>query len=454
MRLKRFSINKKGLLQILVVSLILTCFFIINFAIIPRKAIFIDEAVSYFISTKLSYATILSGIDTHPPTYYLLIKVLCGGSFFLMRLLSLLFMLSGMIVLYNTLKKHFSFEFALMSVMIMSFSTTLSHYAIEARMYALLFFLSSFLLYYILEKKFAKAYIMIIVMFLVHYYSFFLFIPLFGMMFLCGKEQYRERVKRILLYVVYFLFVLLLFSSCINHQIHNNPYKLIPPVDKSSISSMMSMIMFPFIIPSLVHGYGMYFCAMIVLLLVVYLIASCKTTYKHNSLYVFSIISFCTAVVMVVASIFVKFPYHHRYTIMFFPFIYFLIVSSIKQKKERVGAIAFIVLIVFLVMTSLQYHRNPPSELYDFSKRILCPQNILHETPFSMLPIMMYLPNCNHYIGLTEDFSYIMPETVYSTKDKINNQDVDYDIYIQNFNEPLLRELLVNSTNPKFIRIP
>ena len=132
--------------------------------------------------------------------------------------------------------------------------------------------------------------------------------------------------------------------------------------------------------------------------------------------------------------------------------IYLLLSLSIESKTVYIKNSIRIVFIIFLIITSVSYHQNPKNQFVEISKTIECPKNILHETPFSFLPLSIYLSDCNHYMAKDEDWTKLTHETLYTEPNKINNYDISYDIYFHYFKEFKVPAIL-DKTNMSDLRL-
>lgn len=450
MNSNRYS-KKTRLIHISILSVLIISFFSFNLFTITQKDIFVDESISYFLVNTLSYEEILMGVDVHPPIYYVLIKSLPHDNIFTLRIYSLIIMISAIILLASIMYHEFSFKHSLVITLFTTLSMTISHYAIEVRMYALLFLFSVFIFKYMLERNHKLALTFIILSVLTHYYAVFLFIPYVISLFIYDinyqKKSLSESLKRVRIIVLVFLFLMLVLSPYILHQFRDNPYKILPPKSVSTMISIPSMIIFPFLLASEVKSLPIIFYSFIVVIIIILLMIISKRIMLSN----YCIISFFTALLMLLLNFIFNIPYHHRYLFIFFPQIYFMIVDSLNHLKR--GTIITSVILILLLITTVQYHVDPPNDLLELSQSIKCPKNILHETPFSFLPMRLYLPNCNHYLYITKDFMGVTHKTVYTTPKYINNMDVEYDLYIHNFDELLAEPILIKSNDVELIRL-
>lgn len=108
-----------------------------------RTAVWYDEAYSaYLIRGDFSDIWRMTAIDVHPPIYYFCLKIwslLFGSTDFVLRLMSVFFAATGIILAYFWLKRYFSVKEAGIASVALSVSPLLMRYSQEMRMYGLVF---------------------------------------------------------------------------------------------------------------------------------------------------------------------------------------------------------------------------------------------------------------------------------------------------------------------------
>ena len=427
------SLSSKG--KYIFATVILFIFIISNLMIIMKKEIFIDEVISLKLVQTLPMKELVKGVDVHFG-YYILMKLLPHNSVYMLRLYSLVMMAVAIALLFTFNDRLFGAKVAMLTMIASAFSATISYYAIEARMYALLFLLSVILMYNFLKKNYNIAILILSFMITIHYYAIFMAVPVFvSLLFL--KKTFVSRFA-----VVCVLAVLVILSPIIYHQLTDNPYKITPPSQKVTLISLPSLIIFPFLDPSDLHSYALIAFALMIVGILVYLMLTFD--YKDNGVRIFFFYSAMTLFIIFSSSL-LGAPYQHRYTMIFFPMFYTMLAISFMRLNLRLKVALGYLLSVFIIIGFLSYHVNVPSQLKDISAQIKCPKNILHETPFSMLPMMLYLPDCNHYIAYYSDWEGLTYKTVFSTPDKVNNSNIDYDVYISYYGKLVGTHILDNT---------
>ena len=430
------SKNNGTLKYVIIANVIILLFFFINYSTIYEKDYFVDEAITFNIVNTLSFKTILSGIDVHPPLFYTLYKIIPHISIELLRFYSLILMCVSLSLLFFFTYKLFDKKTAFIVLVICSLSQTISYHGTYARMYSIIFFLSILLFYFTLTYRYKTSITLLIIMLLTHYYCIFLMIPLSVFFFIKKKKKYIKYM-----FICVFLTLLILIPY-VHHQLTDNPYKLPPPYGRVSLISVPSMLIFPFIIPSFVTTTTMLIYVFVVIITILFLL----TTFKHKKkdYHYFFLMSFITMILIFGLSFFS--PYHHRYTMMLFPMIYVMLSYSLTQQKKLIKYLISTLFLICFLITFTSFQMNPNNQFIKLSESISCPKNILHETPFSLLPMRLYLPECEHYMAVSPDWIGMTNDTLYTAEHYINNNNIRYDIYIHYFDE-LKGQLLLENTD-------
>lgn len=435
--------SRNEFIGIICVILLTLLFFFVNCNMILHKDIFIDEVFSYNIANDISYSKILSGVDTSPPLYYLFLKTLPHDNFFFMRCYSLIIMCSAIMLLFIILRDKFGYHTAWIAFLIAIFSSTISEYATQVRMYALLFLFSVFILEGILQKRYYQSLIFMGLSLLTHYYAVLWFIPFTIAVFIADKDNRKKLIW--IEIIMYFCIGLLLLPVVYNQFIGYNPYKVPPPHDPPTLySSFPSMISFMFTNASTLHTLGfftvLFFICAFILFLIIYL-------EKDNLVQVFIPSCFISVLILFFSAHYLNFPYHHRYILMFFPVFYTLWARSFVNTRVFFKYVLIGILSSFLITTFVDYQLHPEYNFQDMAKGIRCPANVLHETPFSYLPMSLYLPNCTHYFAQEEDWTELSSDTLFTSPDRINNDMIQYDYYIHYFDNYKVPEYIFENTN-------
>ena len=106
-----------------------------------RQSVWFDEAYSIMVAKRSASEIIrLSALDTHPPLYYLILKIwanVFGWSELALRSLSVIFYGASIAVAGCFIKKHFNARAALYILTMLLLAPLLMRYGFEVRMYAM-----------------------------------------------------------------------------------------------------------------------------------------------------------------------------------------------------------------------------------------------------------------------------------------------------------------------------
>jgi mannosyltransferase len=128
----------------------------LRFYHLGTQSLWYDEAFSVWIS-KLSVPQLVqaTAVDVHPPFYYLLLHycmMFFGTSESTVRLLSALFGILAIPMIYMVGRQLFNREAGLMAALILTFSSFNIAYSQETRMYSLMALLALLSMYYFIRS--------------------------------------------------------------------------------------------------------------------------------------------------------------------------------------------------------------------------------------------------------------------------------------------------------------
>jgi hypothetical protein len=439
----RTSLSKNNYIFGAVVGIV---FILINIYSLFYKDIFVDEAISINIVQRIPLSELVKGVDNNYG-YYIIMKLLPHPNVWVLRGYSLIIMSIAIFLFYIFMVKMRGRSYAMLLSAIIVLSMTISEYATQARQYSILFLISVIYLYCVYKKNYLATIVLAGVACFFHYYALFLFLPLGLMLF------YEKNWRILLLAVLVGIFTVVLLAPIVGNQLFGeNPYDLPPPHDAPNLyNSLPSMILFPFAIASKITGIGIFIIAIAVIAITLYLIIFYREDDKRFQCFISS--SLLTALLIFLLAYLFHIPYHHRYLIPFLPMFYYVIVTSLIRRHGEKSNITLII-IFFIAVSSVGWHLHPEVQLQNIAKMINCPANVLHETPFSYIPMAIYLPNCSHYMAKSSDWKGLDYRTLYATPDKVNNPNVTYSYYLHYFEENKASpELLALSPNVTLIKI-
>lgn len=148
----KFFQNHKVLIALLIIGSILRILFL------DKQSLWIDEIHSLneshpdFSFNQLYDALLAS--DPHPPLYFLLVQLffkIFGYSTFVLRLVSAIFGILGLVVIYKLGKEFVNKKVGLIAVAFVAINYFHLYYSQEARMYSMLFFTTSLSFLYLLK---------------------------------------------------------------------------------------------------------------------------------------------------------------------------------------------------------------------------------------------------------------------------------------------------------------
>jgi len=135
--------NKKPILLLILVLVVVTGF---ELSILTKMALWHDESFSALLTTySLKEMIYRTGLDVHPPFYYILLKGwsgLLGDSLFSLRLFSVFFGILAVLAVYYLVKEVFRDKWlALFSSVLVALNSFFIQFIMEARMFTLGIFL-------------------------------------------------------------------------------------------------------------------------------------------------------------------------------------------------------------------------------------------------------------------------------------------------------------------------
>ena len=382
---------------------------------------FIDEAFSYFYSKK-DILFIISGNDTHPPLYYLLLKPFShwlGNDIIALRMTSIAIWILFAIALYSFVKQRFSRNTALYALIFATLSPTLIYYSTELRMYILLlFFLMLNLIAYfnLLDKPNAKTATIYTATCLLMLYT-----HLFAALPLLIEALWGLRRKSALKWLIFGLGAsFILFLPQIYVTLHTYATHPIFHYKSPTIISLISTYSYMFTPPS----YAIVFFA----LLIIFLVYFC-TQYQIQP--EISKYSFFYAFLLLPIPIFILAKwtgiYHHRLFLIMLPPIYIMLAhfaDRIMQKSGNnadqtlfIGLFILSVFITFSFAQSIFHYENH----YNFKELQMTTEPIVHIYPMSYLAYKMHFENTQRSNLLLAEPDFTFCDSVIDKNDLITD---------------------------------
>jgi uncharacterized membrane protein len=381
---------------------------------------FIDEAFSYFYSKK-DILFIISGNDTHPPLYYLILKPFShwlGNDIITLRMTSIAIWILFAIAFYYFARQRFSKDVAFYALTFAVLSPTLIYYSTELRMYILLllFFMLNLIAYFnLLDKPNAKNTIIYAATCLLMLYT-----HLFAALPLLIEALWGWRRKSALKWLILaYSLTLSLFMPQIFITLRNYTNNPIFHFQKPDLISLVSTYSYMFTPPS----YAV-ICFALMLIIGTFLIPPYKIKpkiRKYGFFYAFLLMPPPIFILAQVTSI-----YHHRLFLTMIPPIYLLLALLCAKLKQKSGINAdqtfFIGTFLLATIVNIMYAGHFYD--YDSQRNLQITDNstltIVHYYPTSYLPYKMHYENTNHTNLLISEPDFTFGNSIIDRNDLTN----------------------------------
>ena len=375
-----------------------------------------DEVFSYFVAREnLANLIFATAADTHPPFYYLILHFwlkIAGNSEVLLRLLSTIFGILLIYIVYLLGKISFNQKTAVVAALFTSLSPLLVYYSAETRMYILVTLLttSTILFFFKLIKKWSTAYSFwfittLTLSFYTNYYSLILLVSI-NLIILFFKKQLLARFLYLqTISLVLFLPWILIFTQ--------NPH---PPIlAVNTITGLPAMFgsfvlggtgivtLREFFQPSTNIGLILIFTLTLIFFGVIFMHVL-KLVKKNYNLKLAVIFLFAPIVVISLVNL-VQPVFSVRATIIFAPIFYLIIASKVSQFKGN--TLKFLIFLTFLLFLSLNFifltqpkFKGPALKTVSQANQNTIP--ILHSSILTYYPFKFYTgDNLNFLVGFS-----------------------------------------------------
>lgn len=426
--------------KIVIWLMIILCLgFILRFSNIYTAQYWFDESFEHQASIRpLKFLFTNPPPDVHPPGSYIMLHfwydIVGFNDPYKSRWFSLVFGMAFLAILFMVSRKWYGERTALVTSFLAATGLTFIAYSVEARMYCMVIPLGLLSLYCLKEQKWAGFVFSAGSMIYFHYYTVFILIPIAVFWYflkLPFKKIFWSMFGVGLLWlpvVVYFF----LQSYGIRAMWLHRPYLLswvsapafqffIPSSQAFSNLQLPTSVMsvLPFLFLFVLLGY---------LFLVDY-----KDRLNKAMLWSWSL---TIAVMMALAYFPPNIPYHHRFLLFLSPLFFLLLGQAVSNAWEKSKAVFVALLVVWFgiqMFMYVDYYSHVDHELQYASEflKSVCPAVVLHESPFSLLPLRSTNPGCRHV--LETELSYNSLRTgggaVIGLKD-FNNASVKPEYYV------------------------
>jgi len=382
-----------GFLLLLVFSLLLRIFFLF-----VRQDMWHDASFTVLFSQKpLPY--ILSGNDTHPPLYYLVIKLflfLSTNEFFL-RSTSILFWILFFIAVGKLSGEMFGKKATLFVLVLISISPTLIFYSLELRNYmmGMFFVVMQYLFFNRMKNATTKKNLLLFILFsclmvYTHYYTVLIFLV---EALLC--VFYYKKNKELAINFLFSSVLVAIASSFLLFYLWMSLGKLQSFwFKKITLWSLISTLHYQFWLPETINISHFIFLPLVFIIALV----SQRTKIKYELLMIFTIPVLFMWLVSHLIPI-----YHHRF-FLFFSFALYMLFGGLfseilntENKKKAVGLCLIFILFIALSLSSVIKMKDTlPKEIYKSQKKLkqMIRTNdkvvFVHTSPFSQTPYKYY----------------------------------------------------------------
>jgi len=415
---------------------------VIAFVIRLKDIMLFDEwfdcSYTRLMTEKSFKFLIFNPVDVHPTPniFYLLQKFwseLFGYTIYTQRLLIAILGIIFLISIFYITKRLKSPKIAFIATFLATFSLSYIKYSQENRMYMLLSIFIIWAFYHYHSKNYILLSIFLTLSIYTHYYaSFFLIFILLDV--ILTKTLSKKLIKSLV--TAFILLIPLVFHFFIQiHRIEGMWLK------SPKITSILSTYSYFMIIPSNTPMNDALSGGILIIPIAIFI--STFIFYKYSKLNMrLGIICLLVPLIVFISALMIKIPFHHRFLLMFGFGFYILLATGIERLSScfwRNKTILFIILLLWAIFQSAYYHHyysNPQNELQMMNNALICPAKVLHESPFSALPSMIYKPDCEHYVltNLTEAQQRSAGFDVIERK-HINSYNTTYDYYFKSLHK-------------------
>lgn len=166
-----------------------------------NQSLWLDEATSVLVARDYTFGDILTKFspgDFHPPLYYLTLKVwilLFGSTEIVVRMLSVLFGIATIPVIYGIGKTILSKDMGLVAALFLATAPLHVYYSQEARMYAMETLLATIVAYFVIKKNFVWLMIVSVILLYTDYLPVFLLVSFFLYFVIYERKYYRQAIS-------------------------------------------------------------------------------------------------------------------------------------------------------------------------------------------------------------------------------------------------------------------
>jgi uncharacterized membrane protein len=386
----------------------LILFFIILFGIGARLVTintysqWFDTSYSFLASEKPLSWLLFSNpeVDVHPPLSYVaghFFMKIFGTSPDILNYLTLLVGIAAMFTIFFVAKKWYDENVALVTTFLFATSLTMIKYVgQEARMYCWIVLLVTLSFHFLKEQKWFWFVLVTALMEYFHYYAVFIIIAHLILVYSLQIDWKKFLKAQFFVYVLMIPVVLYFIFQNYGTQGMwlKNPLAMTIPsaflfqlfiAGNTAFYNVHSLLPFLF--------FGIIFCFLFL------------QKFGRLELGMLFAWFFGISVFLILAYSPLHLPYHHRFALMFCPLLFLLLGRALSNvllhwKALGIGLLCFWVGVQGVMY--YQYYSVPDVEIAHASEflKSYCLNHsiILHESPFSLLPLKVYQPDCIHIL--------------------------------------------------------
>lgn len=396
---------------------------------LAEKSIWFDESFSIlFAREPLTQTLYLCKNDVMPPFYFVLLhfwlRLFPAGNMetaiFYPRLLSAIFGVLAIPLIYILGKRLFNPAVGVISVLLLTFSPFHLHYSQEIRMYSLfvvLALMEYIVIFDFIHRPSLKNYILLIILsallIYTHYFGFLLLAGVILLLWGGIKARWAEFKPRLqllrsplLLSLLFLTFVMLLYSPWLTTFLHHLQLtRLISPTEGSEavLNKLLNLMLLA------IYGYTPYapFAPFkqinMMLLILVYAIfvftlflGVIKARREQHQSYFIFLMLFAFPVALLLLYLLLEGKFYERYFLPLLPFVFIFSANGLLSLKHR-GVITLVLAIICFVFLGADFSylqhdiRDTTRTAYNWlEQKAASGDTVIHNSPNSLLPFKCY----------------------------------------------------------------
>ncbi len=390
--LKKFFIDKTDL--IILLGILFLAFFLRVICLDKSSGLWYDEAHGYYIAKQVFPFELLKKIyfeEVNPPLYFIIMHfwiILFGKSQIILRLLSVIFDVILIFVVYMTGKELHSRKLAITSALLFSVNSFLIYFSQEVRYYSLIALFTGLLILFLFKVKNNPSkfnFIGLILSNLGMVYTssfgiviFFLESLIFIIYFFFVNKKILKGflIAQIITFILYlpflpfFLYHLRMSETGIYFGVKKNFIISLMSAMTSIIRDWFSPLFFnsfnfDSVFLKIFNDYIFWFLFFFLFPVIICLLGIIKALKNNKLLFALSVMSFLFFLIEIYSAWTGKFYLQTKYTIVIFPIILFSVGYGLSIIKNK---LLFLTLISFLIFSNLLYIILSPSSAPKFSR--------------------------------------------------------------------------------------